>query len=82
MAKKRKHQHKRIWLSPSDPDTQAWAAWEIGSYSTEGDMDIKIADCHRSITLGVYNKRDERKIQKLIDFLTHALETSRSQRDA
>jgi len=82
MAKKRKHQHKRIWLAPTDPDSQAYAAWQIASYSKDGEMDLTIADCHRSIHLALYNKKDERKIQKLIDFLTHALETSRRQRDA
>jgi len=80
--KKRKHQHKRIWLAPTDPDSQAWAAWQIANYSKEGEMDITMADCHRSISLSIYSKADERKLQKLIDFLTDALELSKEQRDA
>ncbi len=79
--KKKKHQHKRIWLAPSDPDSQAWAAWQIAGYSREGEMDITLADCHRSISLGLYNRKDERKIQKLIDFLQAALDKSKEERD-
>ena len=80
--KKRTHQHKRIWLAPTDPDSQAYAAWQIASYSKEGEMDITIADCHRSISLTLYNKTDQRKIQKLIDFLQAAVWKHVEERDA
>jgi hypothetical protein len=80
--KKRKHQHKRIWLDPSNPDSQAWASWKICSYHDEGEMDIQIADCYRSISLTLYNKRDERKIRKLIKFLEDAVQKHAEERDA
>ena len=81
--KKRKHLHKRIWLAPGDPESSAWVAWTIHSYSMDdGDMDIQIADCNRHITLGIYDKQDERKIQRLIDFLEDALAKHKEVRDA
>ncbi len=83
MAKrKRRHQHKRMWLAPNDPDSQAWASWKIPSYNSEGEMDIQIGDCFRSINLGLYNKRDERKIRKLIKFLEDAVQKHAEERDA
>lgn len=80
--KKQKHQHKRMWLAPNDPDSQAWVAWQIASYSKEGEMDISIADCHRSISLTLYNQKDQRKMQKLIDFLQDAVDKHVEERDA
>ncbi len=79
---KRKHQHKRIWLAPSDPDSQAWASWQIASYSSEGEMDIQIADCNRHIGLGLYDKKDQRKIERLIKFLQDAIDVHVEARDA
>ena len=82
--KKRKHLHKRMWLAPNDPDSQAWVSWSIPSYNMGdgGGMDIQIADCRRHISLGLYNKNDERKIQRLIDFLEDALAKHKEVRDA
>jgi len=83
MAKKKKrHQHKRIWLAPNDPDSQAWASWQIPSYSDAGEMNISIADCYRKIDLTLDNKADERKIRKLIKFLQDAVVKHVEERDA
>ncbi len=79
--KKRKHRQKRMWLAPTDPDSKAWVAWNISSYSEDGEMDIQIADCFRNITLCLYNKRDERKIRKLIKFLQDAVDIHVQERD-
>lgn len=71
--KKRKHQHKRIWLRPNDPDTMSFAAYTMYEYG-EDKMSITIADCNRRINLGIYNKADRRKIGKLIQFLQEAVD--------
>jgi hypothetical protein len=71
-----------MWLAPADPDSQAWAAWKIASYEREGGMDIQIGDCFRSISLGLYNKKDERKIRRLIKFLEDAVQKHVEERDA
>lgn len=80
--RKKKHQHKRVWLAPSDPDSLAWASWKIAGYERDGGMDIQIADCYRNISLGLYNKRDEAKIRRLIKFLEDAVAKHVEERDA
>jgi len=80
--KKRKHQHKRMWLAPADPDAKSWVSWEIPSYETEGGMTIQIADCYRNISLELRGKKDERKIRRLIKFLEDAVDKHVEERDA
>jgi hypothetical protein len=81
MAKK-KHEHKRMWLAPNNPDSMAHVAYQIASYSVEGEMEITIADCFRNISLTLNSKKDQRKIQKLIDFLQMCVDRHVELRDA
>jgi len=83
MAKrKKKHIHRRIWLAPSDPDSMAFAAYQVPSYEREGQMDIEIADCFRRISLTLSGKKDQRKIERLIDFLQECVDKHVELRDA
>ena len=82
---KHKHIHKRIWLAPTDEDSQAWAAYTISKYSMRdgsGDMEISIADCFRHIDLSLSSKSDLRKIERLIKFLQAAVAAHIEVRDA
>ena len=79
---KRKHEHKRMWLAPNDPDSMAWVQYHMPNYSQEGEMDIEIADCFRHISLTLNNKKDQRKIEKLIVFLQHCVDRHAELRDA
>ncbi len=82
---KHKHMHKRIWLAPTDEDSQAWAAYTINKYSMRdgtGDMNISIADCFRHIDLTLSGKKDQRKIERLIKFLQDAVAAHVEVRDA
>jgi hypothetical protein len=61
---------KRKWLSPSNPDALSYVAYD----SDEGYMNIKIADCYRAITLSLNDRKDRKKIDRLISFLQEAVE--------
>jgi len=63
---KTKKVHKRVWLQPGDPDTMSYVAYTFGKY----DHNVTIADCHRSITIGFYNAKSVKKLDKLIATLT------------
>ena len=87
MKKPVKHIHRRIWLAPTDEDSQAWAAYTINKYSVKdgsGDMEISIADCFRHIDLSLHSdsKSDLRKIERLIKFLQDAVAKHIEVRDA
>jgi len=79
---KRKAIHRRIWLAPNDCDSMAYVKYTIDSYSDEGEMEISIADCYKTINLTLNNRADQRKIQKLIDFLKEAIEVHVKEREA
>ncbi len=70
---KRKTIHRRMWLAPNDCDSLASVAYTIDRYSEEGEMNIAIADCYKTINLTLNNRADQRKIQRLVDFLTEAI---------
>jgi hypothetical protein len=78
---KRKAIHKRLWLSPSDCDSMAYAKYTIDSYSIDGDMEISIADCYKIINLTLQSARDLRKIERLINFLQEAVVVHKQERD-
>ena len=63
---KRKTIHRRRWLKPGDSEAMSYVAYTINSYDTS----VKIADCYKQVSIGVYNKRDLRKIDVLIEELT------------
>ncbi len=78
---RRKAIHKRKWLAPSDCDSMAYAKYTIDSYSTDGDMEISIADCYKIINLTLCSAQDLRKIERLIDFLQEAVAVHKQERD-
>ncbi len=79
---KRKAIHRRIWLAPNDCNSMASAQYTIDSYTDEGEMEISIADCYRTINFQLNCRADQRKIQKLIDFLKEAIEVHVKERNA
>lgn len=79
---KRKAIHKRMWLAPNDCDSMASVKYTIDTYSTEGEMEISIADCYKTINLTLNNRADQRKIQRLIDFLNEAIVVHVRERNA
>ena len=70
---KRKTIHKRIWLDRNNADSMACASYTVESYADDGDLNITIADCFKTINLGLRTRADIRKINRLIDFLTEAV---------
>jgi hypothetical protein len=78
---RRKATHRRIWLAPGDPDSLSAASYTISEYETDGEMEITITDCYRKISLSLRDRRDLRKINKLIDFLQEAVAVHEVERD-
>ena len=79
---RRKAIHRRMWLAPNDCDSMASVKYTIDSYSDEGEMEISIADCYKTINLTLNNRADQRKIQRLIDFLEEAIVVHVRERNA
>jgi hypothetical protein len=65
---------RRVWLNPNRSYDDGYI---ITSVDTEGDFNLKIADCNRIVDLNVYystkseKKRRIRKMNVLIDELTN-----------
>ena len=68
---KRKKIHKRMWLCPRDPDTMSNCSYTIDEYDREA-INVRLADCNRSISYYCEGKEGLAKLNKLIAFLEEA----------
>lgn len=69
---KRKAISKRMWLCPGDPDTFSYIAYSQDKYDDRDTVNVKIADCNRSINLYCTGRKGLRKIDKIITMLEEA----------
>ena len=58
--------HRRAWLQTGNPDCLSYVSWNVGKY----DVSVTLADCYKAVTIYVHNKKDIKKIDKLIKELT------------
>lgn len=57
--------HRRRWLKPGDPETLSYIAYTVDRYNTS----VVFTDCYKQVTIGVYQKKDIKKIDILIEEL-------------
>ena len=69
---KRKQISKRQWLVPGDPDTMSYVAFNQSKYDERDSVNIKIADCNRSINIYCEGRTGLRKLDRLIKVLQEA----------
>lgn len=66
--------HKRMWLSPSDPESLSYIAYTLNDWGSDKNMDITIADCNKHISINLWKKGARKKLERLIGVLNEALE--------